>query len=290
MWKTRRKISPPEEDGVEHRAEPASWLPEGTTPDAAAAGKDATKPQDAVEDAPYVPRQDGPYGPREGSATYQQGTYGMEPVSESSYSPAPGSQYGGEPPKLAYQGGLSPDPSPPAAPVSAGYAGVAAPPAHTGGQGQASSAPPRGKPVPPAASPFASYRTARGRGQTSQARRANLVVARLEPWSVMKFSFLMSLVAWVVLFVAVALLYYALAGLGVFDAIQRAFQGVTASQGSAGVNLGHWLSASRVLGYTMLIGAMNVVLITALSTVGAVIYNLVSYLGRGIEITLKEPE
>src|SRR5215472_4092472 len=49
--------------------------------------------------------------------------------------------------------------------------------------------------------------------KASQARRANLVIARLEPWSVMKFSFLMSLVAWVVLFVAVALLYYALSGL-----------------------------------------------------------------------------
>jgi len=57
--------------------------------------------------------------------------------------------------------------------------------------------------------------------KTSQGRRANLVIARLEPWSVMKFSFLMSLVAWVVLFVAVALLYYALSGLGVFASIQR---------------------------------------------------------------------
>lgn len=123
-----------------------------------------------------------------------------------------------------------------------------------------------------------------------QARRANLVIARLEPWSVMKFSFLMSLVAWVVLFVAVALLYYALSGLGVFAAIQRTLSSVTSSQSSSGVNLAAWTSASRVLGYTMLAGAVDIVLITVLSTIGAMIYNLVTHLGGGIEVTLKETD
>ena len=106
----------------------------------------------------------------------------------------------------------------------------------------------------------------------------------------MKFSFLMSLVAWVVLFVAVALLYYALSGLGVFAAIQRTLSSVTSSQSSAGVNLASWTSPSRVLGYTMLIGAVDIILITALSTLGAVIYNLVTHLGGGIEVTLKETD
>jgi hypothetical protein len=126
--------------------------------------------------------------------------------------------------------------------------------------------------------------------KASQARRANLVIARLEPWSVMKFSFLMSLVAWVVLFVAVALLYYALSGLGVFASIQRTLSSVTSSQSSAGVNLAAWTSASRVLGYTMLAGAVDIVLITVLCTVGAMIYNLVTHLGGGIEVTLKETD
>jgi len=125
---------------------------------------------------------------------------------------------------------------------------------------------------------------------SSAPRRANLVIARLEPWSVMKFSFLMSLVAWVVLFVAVALLYYALSGLGVFATIQRTLSSVTSSQSSAGVNLAAWTSASRVLGYTMLAGAVDIVLITVLSTIGAVIYNLVTHLGGGIEVTLKETD
>jgi hypothetical protein len=126
--------------------------------------------------------------------------------------------------------------------------------------------------------------------RTAEGRHANLVIARLEPWSVMKFSFLISLVAWVILFVAVTLLYYALSGLGVFAAIQRTLESVTSSQQSPGVSLAAWTSASRVLGYTMLIGAVDIILITALSTIGAVIYNLVTHLGGGIEITLKETD
>ena len=80
----------------------------------------------------------------------------------------------------------------------------------------------------------------------------------------MKFSFLISLVLWIVLFVAVALLYYALSSLGVFDALQRTLASVTSSQTSAGVDLTKWTSATRVLGYTMLLGAVDVVLITAI--------------------------
>ena len=128
------------------------------------------------------------------------------------------------------------------------------------------------------------------RPASGQPRRANLVIARIEPWSVMKFSFLISLVLWLVMFVAVALLYYALSSLGVFTSLQHTLASVTSSQGSAGVNLTRWTSATRVLGYTMLLGAVNVVLITAISTVGAVIYNLVTHLGGGIEVTLKESE
>jgi hypothetical protein len=153
-------------------------------------------------------------------------------------------------------------------------------------RGSSATKPPRpANSKPPRPATVRSARPANG-----QPRRANLVIARIEPWSVMKFSFLISLVLWLVMFVAVALLYYALSSLGVFDSLQRTLASVTSSQGSAGVNLTKWTSATRVLGYTMLLGAVNVVLITAISTVGAVIYNLVTHLGGGIEVTLKESE
>jgi Transmembrane domain of unknown function (DUF3566) len=131
----------------------------------------------------------------------------------------------------------------------------------------------------------------RGPARDAPSRRAQLTLARIEPWSVMKFSFMVSLVGWVVLFVAVAALYWVLSKLGVFHSIQDTISSVTSSKDSAGADSGgQWFSASRILGYTMLIGAINVVLITALCTVGAVIYNLVTHLAGGIEVTLKESD
>jgi hypothetical protein len=140
------------------------------------------------------------------------------------------------------------------------------------------------------APPRGSAQKASGAQLKRTARQAHLTVARVEPWSVMKFSFVVSLVAFVILFVAVSVLYGALAGLGVFDSLQRVVHDVTSSQGSAGVNAKAWFSASRVLGYTALLGSLNIVLITAMSTIGAVVYNLTSRLVGGVEVTLKETE
>ena len=122
------------------------------------------------------------------------------------------------------------------------------------------------------------------------ARQAHLTVARVEPWSVMKFSFVVSLVAFVILFVAVIVLYSVLSGLGVFDSLQRVVTSVTSSQGSAGVNAKAWFSESKVLGYTALLGSLNIVLITAMATIGSVVYNLTSRLVGGVEVTLRETE
>ncbi|MEV3921374.1 DUF3566 domain-containing protein [Actinomadura coerulea] len=124
------------------------------------------------------------------------------------------------------------------------------------------------------------------------ARKAQLQLARLEPWSVMKFSFVMSLVCFVVLLVAVVVLYVILSGLGVFDAISDTVNSLTKEQGetTGSVDAGSWFSFVRVFGYTVLVGALNVLLITALSTVGSVIYNLAADLVGGVEVTLKEAE
>jgi Transmembrane domain of unknown function (DUF3566) len=132
--------------------------------------------------------------------------------------------------------------------------------------------------------------TPRKRAAQRPARQAHLTVARVEPWSVMKFSFVMSLVAFVILFVAVTVLYGTLSALGVFESLQRVVASVTSSQNSAGVNAAKWFTASRVLGYTGLLGSLDIVLITAVATIGAVIYNLTSRLIGGVEVTLRETE
>ncbi|MFC4530883.1 DUF3566 domain-containing protein [Sphaerisporangium dianthi] len=123
-------------------------------------------------------------------------------------------------------------------------------------------------------------------------RKAHLVLRRVEPWSAMKFSFVVSLVCFVVLFVAVAVLYGVLSALGVFDSIVNTVTQLTVPDGktTAGIDIKSWFEPVRILGYTALLGAVNVVLITALSTLGAVIYNVASDLVGGVEVTFSEAE
>ncbi|WP_219504345.1 DUF3566 domain-containing protein [Nonomuraea ceibae] len=124
-------------------------------------------------------------------------------------------------------------------------------------------------------------------------RKAHLVLRRIEPWSAMKFSFVVSLVCFVVLFVAVAVLYGVLSALGVFDSlvdlVNQLGQGEQ-GQSAIPIDIASWFEPVRILGYTALIGAVNVVLITALATLGAVIYNVASDLVGGVEVTFSEAE
>ena len=158
---------------------------------------------------------------------------------------------------------------------------------------KAPKAPKPRKPQKPARQPRIKAETRaslNGAAPAAPARRAHLAVIRLEPWSVMKFSFMISLVGWVVLFVMVAALWWVLSKIGVFHTIEGSVSNLTSGKDSAGVQASNWFSASRVLGYTMLVGAINVILITALATVGSVVYNLVTHVAGGIEVTLKETD
>jgi hypothetical protein len=140
---------------------------------------------------------------------------------------------------------------------------------------------------PAGASQLAPQSTRRDEGS---ARDAQLVVARVEPWSVMKFTFFVSIVAWVILFVAVTVIYFVLSSLNVFPSIEQTVGSLTYVKGHPSSNVAGWFSAKTIIGYTMLAGGINVILLTALATVGAVIYNLVTSLAGGVEITLQEAD
>jgi hypothetical protein len=128
-------------------------------------------------------------------------------------------------------------------------------------------------------------------GQVGPAPRSALLsLQRIEPLSVMKFSFLLSLVAWVVVFVAVAIVWYVLNKIGVFTSIEKTVGLVTYSKTHPGTNAANWFKESRVLLYTALICTVNAILFTALATIGAALYNLITSLTGGIEVTLKETD
>jgi hypothetical protein len=123
-------------------------------------------------------------------------------------------------------------------------------------------------------------------------RRARLVVRRVDPWSVLKFSLLFSLCLLIVFVVAVAALYFALQALGVFDSVNQFVRDLTQAN-AGGTSTGGFdvtFSATRVIGGAAVIGLINVVIITAISTLGAFLYNLCSDIVGGIEVTLAERE
>ena len=121
-------------------------------------------------------------------------------------------------------------------------------------------------------------------------RRARLNLKRIDPWSVMKFAFAVSVVLFIVVVVATSVLYLALDAMGVWGEINSSLaELVNASGGTeAGASDGFRITAWGVIGTSMLIGAVNVVLFTALATLGAFIYNVCADLVGGIELTLAE--
>ncbi|MGH3767897.1 MAG: DUF3566 domain-containing protein [Pseudonocardiaceae bacterium] len=136
--------------------------------------------------------------------------------------------------------------------------------------------------VPPAAAPSAQSRSVR------VPRRTNLQLQRLDPWSVLKISLVLSVCGFLVWLVAVGVLYGVLAGMGVWDQINGTYSDLTAAN-NAQLNT-QLISGGRVFGAAFVIGLVNIVLMTALATVGSLVYNVAADFVGGVEVTLSEPD
>lgn len=121
-----------------------------------------------------------------------------------------------------------------------------------------------------------------------QTRRAKLRLSRVDPWSVTKTAFLLSIAFGIMCVVAVFLVFSIMSASGLWDKVNETIQSVVNQDPTAQFNIKDYVAMSRVMGITMLIGVINVVLITALATLGAFIYNLSAAMLGGIEVTLAE--
>jgi len=124
----------------------------------------------------------------------------------------------------------------------------------------------------------------RGRGP----RRARLRLTRIDPWSVMKTAFLLSIAFGVVTVVSVAMVWQVLGAAGVWDSINSTIQESIGGPDTANLDVEDYVGTSRVLGFTMLVAAVDVVLLTAIATLGAFLYNMAAALLGGVEVTLAE--
>ncbi len=129
-----------------------------------------------------------------------------------------------------------------------------------------------------------------GARTTPRVRKARLRVAKADPWSVMKVSFLLSIALGICTIVAAAVLWMVMDAMGVFSTVGGTISEATGSNESNGFDLQSFLSLPNVLMFTTIIAVIDVVLATALATLGAFIYNLSAGFVGGVELTLAEDE
>ncbi|MFF1837127.1 DUF3566 domain-containing protein [Streptomyces sp. NPDC058231] len=136
----------------------------------------------------------------------------------------------------------------------------------------------------------ATRRPRTGARTTPRTRKARLRVAKADPWSVMKVSFLLSIALGICTVVAAAVLWMVMDAMGVFSTVGGTVSEATGSNESNGFDVQSFLSLPRVLIFTSVIAVIDVVLATALATLGAFIYNLSAGFVGGVELTLAEDE
>lgn len=117
-------------------------------------------------------------------------------------------------------------------------------------------------------------------GPSTRGRKAKLAVKRLDPWSVFVTSLVLSLLLGVITIIAAFVLYAALSALGVPSSINTNIGDITKNQ--------NILTQGKFVGIAALIAAANVLLLTALATIGAMLYNVVATFTGGLELTLSE--
>ncbi|WP_043646068.1 DUF3566 domain-containing protein, partial [Nocardia thailandica] len=116
--------------------------------------------------------------------------------------------------------------------------------------------------------------------------RATVQIRRIDPWSTLKITLVISVALFFVWMLAVGLLYIVLAGMGVWERLDTTLGDMMNPDGGSQ----SLIDAGTVFGYAGVIGLINVVLFTALATVGVFIYNQCCDLVGGIQVTLADPD
>jgi hypothetical protein len=117
-------------------------------------------------------------------------------------------------------------------------------------------------------------------------RRVRLSVSRIDPWSVMKLSFLLSVAIGIMIVVAAAVIWQTLNQMAVFTQVNDVI--ATLSGSTTFFDVLDYASFSRVISLATMVAVIDVVLLTALSTIMAFLYNVVAALVGGLHLTLTD--
>lgn len=118
----------------------------------------------------------------------------------------------------------------------------------------------------------------------AKVRKARLLISKVDPWSVLKMAFLLSVALGIVTVVASVVFWTVLDLTGIFGTINSLLAEII----GADFDLAKLASLGQVASFATIIAVVNVVLLTALSMLAAVLYNLSSTLVGGIGVTLTD--
>jgi hypothetical protein len=122
----------------------------------------------------------------------------------------------------------------------------------------------------------------RGEERTA-ARRTKVVIRRVDPWSVLKFSLIFYFCLMLVFLFAMLIMYWLLGVTGVLDSAARVLSDVGFG-GAGGFDFhGYWIF-SRLF----LLGIAGVIVWSLVNLLISVLYNLISDVVGGVQVTLAE--
>ncbi len=117
-------------------------------------------------------------------------------------------------------------------------------------------------------------------------RKVRVLISRLDPWSALKIGFLLSIALGIMFIIAIHILWSALNSMGTIDLVNDWVQRLFTTEQE--VNILQFLNYGKVMSAALLVAVTNVVLISGLSVIGAMLYNTVSRVVGGVYVTLTD--
>lgn len=125
-------------------------------------------------------------------------------------------------------------------------------------------------------------------GQT-EPRKVKLTLSRIDPFSVLKISFLLAVAIGIAGVVVVAALWLMLNSMGVFSTINNSLNELQSSTSAADrISVLDFLGFGRIVSLSVVFAVVDVILMTAIATIIAFIYNICAALVGGMQVTLTD--
>lgn len=116
-------------------------------------------------------------------------------------------------------------------------------------------------------------------------RRVKMTIQKIEPLSILKIGFLLSVAMGIMIVIAMLLLWLVLDAMHVFAQVSDLFETLNSEQL---LQLAAYLGFGRWMSFAVIIAIIDIVMMTALFAVGALVYNFIAALVGGLHITVTD--